>query len=182
VMGSDAGDVVLTISGARVSVRLTRGVFRLESGHVELAQRISRAARARGAVGDRTAVQEVQVAIASRFDDQNVGFWRAVLGYEPLADDNAVDPLGHSSTVWMQELDPSRSLRHAMHIDLSLPRERARARVEAAVAAGGRIIADDEAPAAWILSDRAGNRVCIAAWPDGAQPDRAVEREGEHAQ
>jgi cold shock CspA family protein len=26
------------------------------------------------------------------------------LGYEPMADDNAVDPLGHGSTVWMQEL------------------------------------------------------------------------------
>jgi hypothetical protein len=25
-----------------------------------------------------------------------------------------------------------------------------------------------KAPAAWILSDRAGNKVCIAAWPDGA--------------
>jgi 4a-hydroxytetrahydrobiopterin dehydratase len=27
---------------------------------------------------------------------------------------------------------------------------------------------DTGAPAAWILADRAGNKVCIAAWPDGA--------------
>jgi 4a-hydroxytetrahydrobiopterin dehydratase len=40
--------------------------------------------------------------------------------------------------------------------------------VAAAVAAGGRIVDDSHAPAAWILADRAGNRVCIAAWPDGA--------------
>ena len=38
----------------------------------------------------------------------------------------------------------------------------------AALAAGGRIVDDPSAPAAWILADHAGNRVCIAAWPDGA--------------
>jgi 4a-hydroxytetrahydrobiopterin dehydratase len=34
------------------------------------------------------------------------------------------------------------------------------------VAAGGRVVQDD-APGGWILADRAGNKVCIAAWPDG---------------
>ena len=37
-------------------------------------------------------------------------------------------------------------------------------------AAGGRIVDDTDAPAAWILADRAGNRVCIVAWPDGPIP------------
>jgi 4a-hydroxytetrahydrobiopterin dehydratase len=68
----------------------------------------------------------------------------------------------------MQELDPAKPLRHAMHLDVSLAREQAEARLAAAVAAGGRVVDDSEAPSAWILSDRAGNRVCIAAWPDGA--------------
>jgi pimeloyl-ACP methyl ester carboxylesterase len=31
------------------------------------------------------------------------------------------------------------------------------------------IVQDSHAPAAWILADRAGNRVYIAAWPDGAR-------------
>lgn len=48
----------------------------------------------------------MQLAIASTPDLSDVGFWRAVLGYEPAADDSAVDPLGHGSTVWMQDLDP----------------------------------------------------------------------------
>ena len=26
---------------------------------------------------------------------------------------------------------------------------------------------DADAPAGWVLADRAGNRVCITAWPDG---------------
>ena len=25
-----------------------------------------------------------------------------------------------------------------------------------------------DAPSAWILADRAGNRVCVAGWPDGS--------------
>jgi 4a-hydroxytetrahydrobiopterin dehydratase len=85
-----------------------------------------------------------------------------------VADDNAVDPLGHSSTVWMQELEPTRPLRHAMHLDVSVARDHVEQRVAAAVAAGGRIVDDSEAPRWWTLSDRAVNRVCIAAWPDGA--------------
>lgn len=34
-----------------------------------------------------------------------------------------------------------------------------------------RVVDDSEAPRSWILSDRAGNRVCICAWPDGAAPE-----------
>ena len=93
--------------------------------------------------------------------------WRAVLGYGSLADDNAVDPLGHSSTAWMQELDPGKPLRHAMHLDVSVDRDQAEPRVAAALAAGGRLVDDAHSPEWWVLADRAGNRVCIAAWPDG---------------
>jgi 4a-hydroxytetrahydrobiopterin dehydratase len=49
-----------------------------------------------------------------------------------------------------------------------VPREQAAARLAAAVAAGGVIVDDSHAPASWILADRSGNKVCIAAWPDGA--------------
>jgi 4a-hydroxytetrahydrobiopterin dehydratase len=57
-----------------------------------------------------------------------------------------------------------------MHIDVSVARENAEERMAAALAAGGRIVTDSEAPASWTLADRAGNRVCIASWPDGATP------------
>jgi 4a-hydroxytetrahydrobiopterin dehydratase len=81
----------------------------------------------------------------------------------------------------MQELDPAKPLRHAMHLDVSLAREQAEARLAAAVAAGGRVVDDSEAPSAWILSDRAGNRVCIAAWPDGASRPAEGEELGREA-
>lgn len=157
-----------TVSEDGVSVRLTRDAWQIESEHIQLAQAISAKALEHKAQPDRCSIQEVQLAIAAKADLIDVDFWRAVLGYAAAADDNAIDPLGHGSTVWMQEIDASKALRHAMHIDVTLPRERIQERLSAALAAGGRIVDDSHAPSHWTLSDRAGNRVCIAGWPDGS--------------
>jgi len=97
-----------------------------------------------------------QLAVAAKPDTVDVGFWRAVLGYEPMAEDNGVDPLGHGSTVWMQDLDPDKPLRHAMHVDVSVASGQISARVAAALAAGGRVV--DEAAAS------ASSRGRMAPW------------------
>ncbi len=159
---------MLTLSDHRCTIRLTRDLWQLESDHIALAQQISAVARTQGAEPERDAVQEVQFAIAAKHENIDVGFWRAVLGYSALADDNAVDRLGHGSTVWMQALPEEKTLRHAIHIDVSVAREHIHTRLAAAIAAGGRVVDDAQAPSHWTLSDRAGNRVCICAWPDGA--------------
>jgi 4a-hydroxytetrahydrobiopterin dehydratase len=168
VPGIDGAGVLMTINGGQLTVRLTRDLWWLDERHIDLARAISAVAREHGAVADRSRVQEVQFAVAAQPDAIDVGFWRAVLGYAEMSDDNAVDPLGHGSTVWMQDLDPAKPLRHAMHVDVSVAREEAENRLAAALAAGGRIVDDTNAPHGWILADRAGNRVCIATWPDGA--------------
>lgn len=167
VLGADS-EALMTAASNRLTVRLTRDIWQLELRHVDIARSVSAVARTHGATPDRSSVQEVQVAIAAKPDAVDVGFWRAVLGYSPMSDDNGVDPLGHGSTVWLQELDPAKPLRHAMHLDVSVAREYAEQRIADALVAGGRIVDDSEAPRWWTLADRAGNRVCIAAWPDGA--------------
>jgi 4a-hydroxytetrahydrobiopterin dehydratase len=159
---------LMSLASDRLTVKLTREMWGVESRHVELAKAVSAAAREHGAIADRSAVQEVQLAVAAKPEAIDIDFWRAVLGYAPMADDNGIDPLGQGSTVWMQDLDPQKPLRHAMHVDVSVAREHAEARLAAALAAGGRVVDDSGAPGTWILSDRAGNKVCIAAWPDGA--------------
>lgn len=164
--------VLLTLTDTLVTVRLSRDVWSLEPRHVQLARAVSAMAREYGAVPDRAAVHEVQVAIAAKRDEIDIVFWRAVLGYAPIAEDNAVDPLGHGSTVWMQELERAKPLRHAMHIDVSVAREHVKARLAAAIAAGGRVVDESHAPSHWTLADRAGNRVCICAWPDGSSIER----------
>jgi 4a-hydroxytetrahydrobiopterin dehydratase len=165
VPGLEGSGALLTIAENRLTVRLSRDLWQLEPQHVDVARAVSAVAKEHGAAADRAAVQEVQFAIAAKPDEIDAGFWRAALGYSAMADDNAVDPLGHGSTVWMQELDPSKARRHAMHIDVSVAREQVETRLEAAIAAGGRVV--HESPEHWTLADRAGNRVCICAWPDG---------------
>ncbi len=167
--GFEGSGALLTIADADLTVRLTRDLWRLEARHIELARAVSAVARQHDAVADRAAVQEIQLTISAKPDAIDLGFWRAVLGYAPMSDDNGVDPLGRGSTVWLQELDAAKPLRHAMHVDVSVAREQAEARLAAALAAGGRVVDDSNAPASWILADRAGNKVCIAAWPDGAK-------------
>lgn len=168
---------VLTLTGPRLTVRLTREMWGVETADIWLARAISAVASANGASADRSATQEVQVAISAKPDATDVQFWRAVLGYIPVAPDNGVDPLGHGSTFWVQHLDPAKPLRHAMHIDVSVAPEEANRRVAAALEAGGRIVEESNAPGSWILADRAGNKVCIAAWPDGAATPDWTERD-----
>jgi 4a-hydroxytetrahydrobiopterin dehydratase len=167
---------LLTAASDRLTVKLTREIWATEARHVALARAISAVAREHGATADRGAAQEVQLAVAAKPDEIDLGFWRAVLGYAPMHDDNGIDPLGQGSTVWMQDLNPAKPLRHAMHIDVSVARDHAEARMQAAVAAGGRVVDDSEAPGTWILADRAGNKVCIAGWPDGAVSAQPEDR------
>ena len=74
----------------------------------------------------------------------------------------------------MQELDAAKPLRHAMHVDVSVGKGQGPARLAAALAAGGRVVTRSQEH--WTLADRAGNRVCIAVWPDGdTTPEEAAE-------
>jgi 4a-hydroxytetrahydrobiopterin dehydratase len=167
--GLDGTAAHMSIVTKSLTIRLTREVWNTEIEHIELAREISKIAWNHGAIGDPTLVQEVQFAIAAKPDAIDVGFWRAVLGYQPMLDDAGIDPLAISSNVWMQDLDVNKPLRHAMHIDVSVSKEHAQSRVDAAVAAGGVIVDSSEAPSWWVLADRSGNKVCVVAWPDGAK-------------
>ena len=55
-----------------------------------------------------------------------------------------------------------RRQRNRIHVDLFVPDDQAQVRIDAALAAGGRIAYDDEAPEWWTLADPEGNEVDIA--------------------
>jgi 4a-hydroxytetrahydrobiopterin dehydratase len=66
--------------------------------------------------------------------------------------------------VWFQQMDAPRLQRNRIHIDVNVSHDEARQRSAAALAAGGRITRDTEAPAFWVLSDAEGNEACISTW------------------
>ena len=167
--GLDGTNAHISILTNSLTIRLTREVSNTESEHIEIARKISGIANSAGLTADPSKVQEVQFAIAAKPDSVDLDFWRSVLGYQPMLDDAGIDPLGVSSSVWMQELDEAKPLRHAMHLDVSVAKEHAQSRVDAAVEAGGIIVDSSQAPSYWVLADRSGNKVCVVAWPDGAK-------------
>ena len=144
---------------------------------VGLAERISRLVSELGlateaGVGDDSAqpVQGMEIAIDAMDIPAVRPFWQAVLGYadEPWGggDPGAglVDPLGRGPAFWFQQMDAPRPQRNRIHFDVSVPHDEAKPRIDAALAAGGRLLADDEAPAFWVLADAEGNEACITTW------------------
>lgn len=155
------------VRGEHVTVRLwTAQVAGLSSDDVHLARRISRAAHDLGANAEPGTVQSLQITIDTMSIAAIMPFWRAVLGYNALSEDDVIDPYGHGPWIHFQQMDQPRRQRNCIHLDLYVPQECAKARVAAAVQAGGRVVNDDNAPLYWTLADPDGNEVDVAPWPD----------------
>lgn len=151
------------LRGEGVAVRLgdSRG---LTMADIEFARQISAAARELGLTAEPAAVQVVQVSIDTLVAPDVMPFWRAVLDYDKLGDEDLTDPRRQGPPLWFQQMDEARPQRNRIHVDVFVPHDQAQARVAAAIAAGGRLISDEYAPAWWTLADAEGNEVDIATW------------------
>jgi 4a-hydroxytetrahydrobiopterin dehydratase len=158
-------DVDLRPDGVTVRLR-TESVGGLSEREVVLARQISGAARELGVSVDLTGLQIVQVAIDALVIPDVLPFWRAVLGYRGVDDEDLVDPHSQGPPFWFQQMDAPRPQRNRIHIDLYVPHDQAEARVAAAIAAGGHVVSDENAPGWWTLADAEGNEVDVAPWPD----------------
>ena len=177
-----------------VDLRTDRAVLRLQtktthwvSDHdLALAGRVTEALAARSlATRPDDAVappQAIEVAIDALDIPLVRRFWQAATGYvdQPGAegpDIALVDPLGRGPAIWFQQMDeprgriggpegsdPGHVIRNRIHFDVEVAPELAQPRIDAAIAAGGRLLADDAAPAFWVLADPEGNEVCVCTW------------------
>lgn len=148
-----------------VTVRLfTQEVGGLTERDVSLARQISAAARELRAPADPAGVQHVQVAIDA-LDIRSVRpFWRAVLGYAEVGDADLLDAHRRAPSFWFQQMDAPRPQRNRIHIDVYVPPDQVEARIAAALAAGGRVVSDANAPEWWTLADPEGNEADLAIW------------------
>jgi 4a-hydroxytetrahydrobiopterin dehydratase len=158
-------DVDLRYHGVTVRLK-THSEGGLTERDVALARQISDAARELGVPVDLTGLQVVQVAIDALVIPEVLPFWRAVLGYEGADDEDLVDPHLQGPPFWFQQMDAPRPQRNRIHIDVYVPHDQAEARVAAAIAAGGHLVSDENAPGWWTLADAEGNEVDVAPWPD----------------
>lgn len=168
----------------RLDLRADRVVITLQdrtagavtSTDVECALRVTAALGAEGLtlapdVGSATgrSAQILEIALDALDIPSVRPFWKAVLGYVDEAgstDPEAalIDPLGQGPALWFQQLDAPRPQRNRIHLDVSVPHDEAAARIRAALAAGGTLRSDAEAPAFWVLADAEGNEVCVTTW------------------
>lgn len=165
----------------RMDVRADRVVFSVQTAgwvtarDVELAHQISAVAQEfrlttqTGADGHGRSVQVLEIGIDAMEIAKIRPFWKAVLAYadEPGREgppNGLVDPVGPGPAIWFQQMDAPRPQRNRIHVDVSVPHDEAHPRIEATVAAGGKVINDAEAPAFWVLADPEGNEACITTW------------------
>jgi 4a-hydroxytetrahydrobiopterin dehydratase len=164
-------DVDLRYGGVTVRlITITHDYYGLSERDVELARQISAVARELDVLADPSAVQTVQVTIDALVGAEVMPFWRAVLGYEyrgDSPDEDLIDPRGRGASFWFQQMDAPRPQRNRIHIDVWVPHDQAEARIAAAIAAGGHLVADQHAPSWWVLADAEGNEACVATWMSG---------------
>jgi len=158
-------DIDLRPDGVTVRLR-TEGGGGLSEREVVLARQISEAAGELGVAVDLTGLQIVQVAIDALVIPDVLPFWRAVLGYRQVGGEDLIDPHFQGPPFWFQQMDAPRPQRNRIHIDVYVPHDQAEARVAAAIAAGGHVVSDENAPGWWTLADAEGNEVDVASWPD----------------
>lgn len=148
-----------------VTVRLcTPEVNGLTSRDADLARKISDAAARLRVPADPAAVQHVQVAIDALDIGKVRPFWHAVLGYAKTGEEDLLDAHRQGPSFWFQQMDSPRTERSRFHIDIYVPHDQVQARIDAALAVGGRIVSDAHAPGWWTLADPEGNEADLAIW------------------
>jgi len=141
----------------------------IPAGAAAFAAEVSRAAAEHGLRADPSVVQAIGVYVAQHSAADVRPFFLAALGYEPLGDTDAVDPLRVGPQLAFNPIAGDVPGRGRTHFDVFVPADQAPARVAAAVAAGGRLVDDTNAPAWWTVASPDNHGVDIAAWPDSIE-------------
>jgi 4a-hydroxytetrahydrobiopterin dehydratase len=142
---------------------MSHDAFGVTSRDVALARAISAAAADLGVGADPSSTSVVEIALDSADYEEVKPFWRAVLGLEdsPAHEEELLDPSGSLPTLWFQETEPHEEPRQRFHLDVRVPPEVAGDRIAAALAAGGVLVSDAQAPRFTVLADAQGNKACV---------------------
>jgi 4a-hydroxytetrahydrobiopterin dehydratase len=154
-------DVTLTYPKVDVSL-MSHDAGWVTQRDLDLARTISDLARDLGVGSDPSGLAQLEAALDTPDSSSVRPFWRAFLGYDALADaaDELRDPHGHGPNIWLQD-SGSEVGRQRWHFDVFLPGEQVQARIDAVVAAGGKVVGEFPEHSYWVVEDPEGNRSCI---------------------
>lgn len=150
----------ITLTYPTVDVTLTsHDAGGVTSRDIEMAKQISELAAGLGVEADPTSRSILEIALDTPDHERVAPFWAAVLGYE-VEGDEVHDEGGAAPTLWFQHRDEDDGTGQRFHLDIRVPHDIAKERVEAAVTAGGTLV-HDGGPAYVIVADADGNKACI---------------------
>jgi 4a-hydroxytetrahydrobiopterin dehydratase len=133
---------------------------------VQLARTITEIAAAAGTELDGLATSRLELALDTPDAGRVLPFWAAVMAMEPASNGvDVADPADALPLIWFQE-SGSEEPRQRWHPDVWVDPSQVQPRIDAALAAGGTLVSDEEAPSFWVLADREGNRMCLCTWQD----------------
>ncbi len=156
----------------RSATRYEKGLW-VTADDVAVARAVTGVAREHGLTAEPDLVVQLELALDTWSTPEQSRFWAAVLTGDAdhhHAGGGVVDLPPGLPHVWFQGTTAHDEPRQRWHWDLWLAPEVADERIAAAVAAGGTVVDDSEAPSFTVLADPEGNKVCICT---------ALDRDGE---
>ena len=143
-----------------------RDTWGIPASVADFAAAVSQAAADLHLTANPSLAQSVGIYVAQHSQADVRPFFTAALGYEPLGDTDAVDPLRSGPQLAFNPITDDHPSRGRTHFDIFVPADQAQARVDAALAAGGRLVDDSHAPDWWTLASPDNHGVDIASWTD----------------
>ncbi|MGE5827368.1 MAG: VOC family protein [Micromonosporaceae bacterium] len=135
---------------------------------IDLAQRITEIAATHDVAADPASITTIELALDTAHAATIAPVWAALLtgstdaqGRGTIGED-VRDATGRVPNLWFQDTDEHETPRQRFHIDVWVAPEVAEQRIAAAVAAGGIVVDDSQAPSFTVIADQDGNKACVS--------------------
>jgi 4a-hydroxytetrahydrobiopterin dehydratase len=136
---------------------------------VDLARRITEVAADHRVAADPASVSEVELGLDTARSASVAPVWAALLTGSADSQgrgspgDEVRDATGRVPNLWFGDADEPGSPGRRFHVEVYVAADVAEQRIAAAVAAGGTVVDDSDAPALTVIADQDGNRgvVCV---------------------
>jgi 4a-hydroxytetrahydrobiopterin dehydratase len=138
---------------------------------VDLARRITKIAADHNADADPASVSDIELGLDTARSATIAPVWAALLTGNAEAQgrgtpgDEIRDATGRVPNLWFGDVDEQAGSQQRFHIEVYVAPEVAEQRIAAAVAAGGTVVDDSDAPSLTVIADQDGNKgvVCVDA-------------------